>query len=178
MRRDERPPRSGSATPKPRGTRSFSCTEVLGPGTTSRGTSPNSLIATGWSRLIVGAGRTADNDGPLSQDEMARDTIALIETLDPPVRVVGYSDGAVVALLVALARPDLVERLALISGVFRPEGWVIKPDSDSTDEFPAEMVERYGQLSPDGVDHFRASRGSWPRSPPRILASPTISSPG
>lgn len=102
-----------------------------------------------------GHGRTADNDGPLSQHEMAQDTIALIESLPPaPVRIVGYSDGAVVALLVALARPALVERLVLISGVFHPEGWIIKPDPDSTGDYPAEMVERYGELSPDGIDHF------------------------
>jgi pimeloyl-ACP methyl ester carboxylesterase len=39
-----------------------------------------------------------------------------------PARVVWHSAGANVALLVALRRPDLVERAALISGVFPATG--------------------------------------------------------
>ena len=110
-------------------------------------------------RLVVpdrrGHGRTPDNSGPLSHHEMARDTIALLESLHTdPVRVVGYSDGAVVALLTALERPDLIERLVLISGVFHPDGWIMTSDHDTVDSMPTEIVERYGRLSPDGAEHF------------------------
>lgn len=71
-----------------------------------------------------GHGRTPDVDGPMTFDDMATDTISFVETvIGGPARFVGCSDGAVVALLVALRRPDLVERLACVAGVFHRDGW-------------------------------------------------------
>ncbi|WP_053207236.1 alpha/beta fold hydrolase [Jiangella muralis] len=107
-----------------------------------------------------GHGRSPDVEGPLSQHVMADDTVALLERLDGPARVAGYSDGAVVALLTALRRPDLVERLVLISGVFDPSGWLFAPEPgpDDGDDplagMPAEVVDAYAEVSPDGRDHF------------------------
>lgn len=71
-----------------------------------------------------GHGRTAEVEGPLTFADMAADTIAFIEQIvGGPTRLAGCSDGAVVALLVALRRPDLVERLACVAGVFHRDGW-------------------------------------------------------
>src|SRR5262249_22095921 len=62
-----------------------------------------------------GHGRTADVPGPITYDNMAVDTIAFIDALGiGPVHLVGWSDGAVVGLKVALTRPDLVKSLAFI----------------------------------------------------------------
>ena len=53
-----------------------------------------------------GHGRTPDVEGPITFDAMAQDTIAFLETVvGRPAHVVGCSDGATVALLVALRRP-------------------------------------------------------------------------
>ncbi|SEE66273.1 alpha/beta fold hydrolase [Jiangella alba] len=108
-----------------------------------------------------GHGRSPDVDGPLSQHVMADDTVALLSRLGGPARLAGYSDGAVVALLTALRRPDLVERLVLISGVFDPSGWLFaaEPGPDDVDDdplagMPAEVVDAYAEVSPDGRDHF------------------------
>lgn len=38
-----------------------------------------------------------------------------------PAHLLGWSDGGIVALLVALARPDLVRRIVVIGANFRPE---------------------------------------------------------
>jgi pimeloyl-ACP methyl ester carboxylesterase len=71
-----------------------------------------------------GHGRTPDVAGPISYDQMATDTIAFLEqVVGGPAYLVGHSDGAPVALLVALERPDLVRRLVFASAVFHHDGW-------------------------------------------------------
>ncbi|MDX8033091.1 alpha/beta hydrolase [Lentzea sp. BCCO 10_0856] len=54
--------------------------------------------------------------------EMARDTIAFLEKTGP-AHLLGCSDGATVALLTAVLRPDLVQRLVVVCGVFHHNGW-------------------------------------------------------
>jgi len=84
---------------------------------------------------------------------MARDTIAFLEKIvGERVRLVGYSAGAVVALWVAVRRPDLVGRLVLVSGLFQPEGAILRPTAGASP--PAPLVAAYAEVSPDGADHF------------------------
>jgi pimeloyl-ACP methyl ester carboxylesterase len=72
-----------------------------------------------------GHGRTPDADGPIGFEQMARDTIAFVEAeVGEPVHVIGHSDGAIVGLLAARLRPDLVRGLVFSSGVFHHEGWL------------------------------------------------------
>ena len=60
-------------------------------------------------------GRTPDVPGPLTYDLMAQDTIAFMEAVGlDSAHLVGWSDGAMVGLLVAMRRPDLVRRLVMI----------------------------------------------------------------
>jgi pimeloyl-ACP methyl ester carboxylesterase len=100
-----------------------------------------------------GHGHSPDVEGPITYDALAQDMIAFIEQVaGPPVHLAGYSDGATVGTLVALRRPDLIRRLVLVSGGFHPSGWIVLPDADA--EMPRQIVEAYGQVSPDGVDHF------------------------
>ena len=101
-----------------------------------------------------GHGRTPDVDGPINYELMARDTIAFLEAVvGGPAHLIGCSAGAIVAMLVALRRPDLAQRVILVSGVFHRDGWIraaIDPDADA---HPA-IVAGYAQISPDGADHF------------------------
>jgi pimeloyl-ACP methyl ester carboxylesterase len=103
-----------------------------------------------------GHGRTPDVAGPITYELMAKDTIAFLEqVVGGPAYLVGHSDGAPVALLAALARPDLVRRLVFASGVFHHNGWApgaIELDEETT----ALFVEYYGEVSPDGPDAFPA----------------------
>jgi pimeloyl-ACP methyl ester carboxylesterase len=71
----------------------------------------------------VGQGRTPDVPGPLSYTSMMQDTAALLEKLKlKHVDVVGFSDGGILALMLAIRHPELVRRL-VISGVnIAPEG--------------------------------------------------------
>jgi pimeloyl-ACP methyl ester carboxylesterase len=69
-------------------------------------------------------GRTPDVEGPITFEAMAQDTVLFLEqVVGCPARVLGVSDGAIVAVPVALRRPDLVERLVLVAGPFHYEGW-------------------------------------------------------
>jgi pimeloyl-ACP methyl ester carboxylesterase len=71
----------------------------------------------------VGQGRTPDVPGPLSYTAMMEDTAALLRMLKlRHVDVVGFSDGGILALMLAIRHPELVRRL-VISGVnIAPEG--------------------------------------------------------
>jgi pimeloyl-ACP methyl ester carboxylesterase len=71
----------------------------------------------------VGQGRTPEVSGPLSYTGMMQDTAELLRLLKlEHVDVVGFSDGGILALMLALQHPELVRRV-VISGVnVSPEG--------------------------------------------------------
>jgi pimeloyl-ACP methyl ester carboxylesterase len=97
-------------------------------------------------------GRTADVEGPITFEAMAADTISFVEmVIGQPVRVLGCSDGAIVALTVAIRRPDIVRQLAFVAGVFHHDGWV---EGVLDGEPPDFLRESYSELSPDGPDHY------------------------
>lgn len=100
-----------------------------------------------------GHGRTPDVPGPLTVELMARDTIDFLENVvGGPATLVGYSAGGTVALRVALLRPDLTEKLVLISAAFDPDGLIFKPSAGG--ELPEQILDAYAEVSPDGRDHF------------------------
>ena len=101
-----------------------------------------------------GHGRTPDVPGPITFGRMADDGIAFIETVvGAPVHLLGHSDGAPVALLVAHKRPDLVRGLVFASGVFHHEGW-LPGVLDLDEESDRWLADWYGEVSPDGRDHW------------------------
>jgi pimeloyl-ACP methyl ester carboxylesterase len=103
-----------------------------------------------------GHGHTPDVEGPITFDAMGADTVAFLESVvGGPAHLVGCSDGATVALLTALRRPELVRRLVLVAGVFHHRGWLpeaIDPDTEP----PAFLAELYAEVSPDGPEHYPA----------------------
>jgi pimeloyl-ACP methyl ester carboxylesterase len=103
-----------------------------------------------------GHGHTPDVEGPITYQLMADDTIAFLETVvGQPADLVGHSDGAFVAMLVAMRRPELVKRLVMISSGFSKAGEAA-PDAEwDVDAIAAFLAPAYGEVSPDGIDHFR-----------------------
>ncbi|UED84891.1 alpha/beta fold hydrolase [Streptomyces profundus] len=101
-------------------------------------------------------GHTPDVGGPLSYELMARDTIAFLErVVNGPAHLVGHSDGANVALLVAMRRPDLVRKLVPISGNFHHEGLLPGVLEGFGEEDALRYLgTNYGAVSPDGEQHF------------------------
>jgi pimeloyl-ACP methyl ester carboxylesterase len=63
-------------------------------------------------RTLAGHGHAADVPGPLTFADMAKDTVGFLDRImDAPAHLVGWSDGGIVGLLVAIERPDLVRKL-------------------------------------------------------------------
>ena len=103
-----------------------------------------------------GHGHTPDVEGPITYELMAQDTIAFLDTVvRGPSHLVGHSDGSVVAMLVAMHRPDLVRRLVLISGGFHHDGLLPGADQLEVDPIVEFLGRSYGEVSPDGEEHFR-----------------------
>jgi pimeloyl-ACP methyl ester carboxylesterase len=105
-----------------------------------------------------GHGRTPDVPGSFTFELYAEDAVAFLEeVVGGPAHLVGYSDGAITALLVGLARPDLVRRMVLISGQFHQSGLLpaFFHGPDAVAELQATpLAAWYAEESPDGAEHF------------------------
>jgi len=104
-----------------------------------------------------GHGRTPDVDGPITYELMRDDTVACLEALGlAGVHLVGWSDGGIIALMVAIERPDLVGRIVAIGANASADAYTAEtratlgPDSPLVDLMRAD----YEQLTPDGADHW------------------------
>ena len=112
-----------------------------------------------WVPERYGHGRTADIEGAITYENMALHTIAFMEALGiESAHIAGWSDGALVGLLVALRRPKLVRKFVLIDQFVTfdaaPPGYAEFMDGMTADTVPPGFAELYGALSPDGPDHF------------------------
>lgn len=104
-------------------------------------------------------GHTPDIPGPLTYGLMAEDTIAYLDQeFGRSVPLIGWSGGAVVALLVAMRRPDLVERMALIGQYYNASGQTLPPgrleEMFRSPELMQFLRQSYDPFSPDGPGHF------------------------
>jgi pimeloyl-ACP methyl ester carboxylesterase len=72
---------------------------------------------------VQGHGHTADIDRPLTYEQMADDTAALIKQLGlEHTDIFGISSGGGVALQTAIRHPELVRRLVVVGTPFRSDG--------------------------------------------------------
>jgi pimeloyl-ACP methyl ester carboxylesterase len=106
-----------------------------------------------------GHAHTPDVAGPLTYDVMADDTVAYLDgVVGGPAHLVGWSDGAVVALLVARRRPELVDRLVLIGQYYnssgRVPGGLVEQLVAGGDQAMGFLRAGYDPVSPDGPEHF------------------------
>ncbi|MGH2727716.1 MAG: alpha/beta fold hydrolase, partial [Actinomycetota bacterium] len=106
-----------------------------------------------------GHGRTED-PGPMSYELMAEDAVHFVETVvGAPAHLVGWSDGGIVALMVAARRPDLVAKVVPISANVELSG-VEEPIQQMFAATPADapmfepLASLHGELSPHGPEHW------------------------
>ena len=122
-----------------------------------------------------GHGHTPDVDGPITYQVMAEDTIAFLErVVRAPADLVGHSDGAFVGMLVAMQRPELVNRLVMISGGYNKSGEAMPDAEFDLDQMTQFLGSAYGEVSPDGEAHFpvvAAKIGEMARTEPNLDVS-------
>lgn len=129
---------------------------LLHPGGTDSRSMSALAEAFGGARVVLvdraGHGRTPDVDGPWHFADMAEELAGTVRSLGAgPVHLVGWSDGAIVGLHLALAHPDLVRSLVFGGAPFSVDGWhegVLDGDP------PRFMADAYAEVSPDPPEHW------------------------
>jgi pimeloyl-ACP methyl ester carboxylesterase len=106
----------------------------------------------------MGHGRTADDPGRLmNYHAMAEDTAELLRQLNvKEVSILGWSDGGIVGLDLAINHPGLVKKLAISGASYLPStpdkpADAAKPLADRVSRFIRDPYER---LLPDGAAHW------------------------
>jgi pimeloyl-ACP methyl ester carboxylesterase len=123
----------------------------------------------------MGHGRTADLvDRPFHYHDMAEDTVELMRQLAiESAVVVGYSDGGIIALDMAIHHPERVTKLAVTGANARFDGYTADNQeyARSFDPLSEPVSEKYAQLSSDGAEHWPVVLG---RLRPMWAAEPSF----
>lgn len=92
-------------------------------------------------------GRTKIREGFYHFDFQVDEAIAYLEdVVQKPAHLIGWSDGAIIALLVAIKRPDLVKSLVSIGGNYHYDcGLSLEFIQDTSEEEYAKFETRSGQ---------------------------------
>lgn len=104
-------------------------------------------------------GKSADSPGTLTYEKMADDLAALLDHLNTgPVNVLGWSDGAIEALLLGMRHPANVKKIAAMAANLSPGEEAVQPElialiKSMVDGFPAAAKE-----TPQGRRELKVTR--------------------
>jgi pimeloyl-ACP methyl ester carboxylesterase len=99
-------------------------------------------------------GRSTDSAAPLSYGLMADDVLKLMDSLHlKQADVVGWSDGGIIGLDLAMNHPDRVRRLVAIGANYDTRG-VMGGGADFTADVARQVKPFYDRIAPD-PSHFR-----------------------
>lgn len=107
-----------------------------------------------------GHGRSTRTDIPLSYHQMAEDYVALLDKLhEPQVSLVGWSDGGIIGLDIAMNHPEHLSRLFAHAANVTPDGLNNDPDMTVLAAAGARDETEYKRLSstPGDFEKFRAA---------------------
>ena len=138
---------------------------------------------------MQGHGRTADIDRPITYEQMADDTAALLRHLGiGQADVFGYSMGGGVALQLAIRHPDLVRKLVSVSASYTSDG--MQPElhemipSITPEMFAGSPIEAaYLEVAPNPEDflglveklkRLDMTPFAWPAEDVRGIEAPTL----
>jgi pimeloyl-ACP methyl ester carboxylesterase len=98
----------------------------------------------------TGQGRTADQEGSLHFTFQSAEAIAYLEDIvKEPAHLIGWSDGGIISLMIAIQRPDLVRSIIAIGANYH-----YKNGGDPIPEWPITDADRiqYAMQSPDDAE--------------------------
>jgi pimeloyl-ACP methyl ester carboxylesterase len=96
-----------------------------------------------------GHGRSTRNDQPYGYDLMASDVLALMDHLRiKKAAIVGWSDGAIIGLDIAMNHPERVSKLFAFAANSDPSGVADIAKSDVFNAYIARAGQEYKRLSP------------------------------
>jgi len=131
------------------------------------------LVAAGHRVIAIdsrGHGRSSRDERPYTYELMASDVVAVMDALNiRRAAVVGWSDGAIIGLVMALKDPRRLTRVFAFAANMDPSG--VKPDTLANPTFArfgAEAAQAYARLSPtpDGFGAFAQAIGHmWDTQP-------------
>ncbi len=98
-----------------------------------------------------GHGYTGDREKSMHFEYQLEEAVAYLEdVVKEPAHLVGHSDGAIIALMLAIHRPDLVKSVILFGGLFHFSGTLPMPDFDGN--ISQEDRDEYAATSPDAPE--------------------------
>ena len=98
-----------------------------------------------------GHGYTGDQEGSMHFDFQYKEAVSYLEdVVKEPAHLIGHSDGAIISLMVAMHRPDLVKSVVLFGGLFHFSGTLPMPDFDGN--ISQADREEYAATSPDSPE--------------------------
>jgi pimeloyl-ACP methyl ester carboxylesterase len=131
------------------------------------------LAAAGYRVILIdsrGHGRSSRDERPYTYELMASDVIAVMDALKVPhAAVVGWSDGAIIGLVLAMKDPNRLTRVFAFAANMDPSG--VKPDvlaNPTFARFGTEAATSYARLSatPGGFGDFaKAINRMWDTEP-------------
>ncbi len=106
-------------------------------------------------------GRTGDREGSLTYHAMAEDVIALMDHLKiRHADVMGWSDGGVTGLDLAMNHPDRVRHVVALGANYRPDGLnpadIAWNDTAKAESFGPDMEKFYDSVAPD-PSHYKVA---------------------
>ena len=111
------------------------------------------LVRAGHQVILIdsrGHGRSSRDDRPFTYELMASDVVAVMDRLGvKTAAVAGWSDGAIIALVMAIRNPERVSKVFAFAANMDPSG--VKPDVDKNPtfaRFEARAARDYAVLSP------------------------------
>ena len=131
------------------------------------------LTAAGYRVVLIdsrGHGRSSRDDRPYTYELMASDVVAVMDALAiRRAAVVGWSDGAIIGLVLAMRTPDRLTRVFAFAANMDPSG--VQPDvltNPTFSRFVTEAASAYARLSPTPggfADFAKAINRMWDTEP-------------